>query len=126
MNAFLFIFIGGGLGSLARYALASAVGQITGPGFPWGTLAVNILGGFVMGMLVEMMALKWSVPQEIRLFLTTGLMGGFTTFSAFSLECASMIERGDWGMAGAYVFSSVIGSILALFAALFLIRNVVA
>lgn len=79
-----------------------------------------------MGVFVEVMALKLSVSQEIRLFLTTGLMGGFTTFSAFSLESASMIERGDWSLAALYAVSSVVGSILALFAALFLIRNLIA
>jgi CrcB protein len=126
MQGLLAVMVGGALGSLARYLVASGVGRFTHGPFPWGTLAVNIIGGFVMGVLVEVMALKLSVSQEIRLFLTTGLMGGFTTFSAFSLESASMIERGDWSLAGLYAVSSVVGSILALFAALFLIRNLVA
>jgi CrcB protein len=121
----VFVFVGGGVGALARYAMASAIGRFTHDGFPWGTLAVNILGGFVMGVLVELMALKWSVSQEIRLLLTTGLLGGFTTFSAFSLETAGMIERGDWSTAALYVAASVAGSVAALFAALALIRTVV-
>jgi len=126
MNGLLAVMMGGAVGSLARYLVASAVGRFTHGAFPWGTLAVNIIGGFIMGVFVEMMALRWSVPQEIRLLLTTGLMGGFTTFSAFSLESASMIERGDWGLAGIYAVSSVVGSIAALFAALALVRSLAA
>lgn len=126
MYVFLAIFIGGGLGSLGRYLLASAIGRYTHDGFPWGTLGVNILGGLMMGVLVEFMALRWSVTPEIRLFLTTGLLGGFTTFSAFSLETASMIERGDWTPAILYVLASVIVSILALFAGLALVRGLAA
>jgi CrcB protein len=123
MNGLLAVMMGGAAGSLARYLVASAIGRVTHGAFPWGTLAVNLIGGFIMGVLVEMMALKWSVGREIRLLLTTGLMGGFTTFSAFSLESASMIERGDWGLAGVYAAASVAGSIAALFAALFLVRT---
>jgi CrcB protein len=124
--AFFFIFLGGGLGSVGRYLIASAVGRMIGPGFPWGTLAVNILGGFVMGALVEVMALRWSVSQEVRLFLTTGILGGFTTFSAFTLEAGGMIERGDFTSAALYALGSVIGSLLALFAGLALVRGIIA
>jgi CrcB protein len=120
---FLYIFLAGGVGSLGRYLLASSIGRLLGPGFPWGTLAVNVLGGFVMGALVELMALRWSVSQEVRLLLTTGLLGGFTTFSAFTLEAGGMIQRGDFMAATLYALASVLGSLAALFAGLALVRS---
>lgn len=114
----IYIFVGGGMGAVARFLMAGAIGRMTRGPFPWGTLAVNVIGGFMMGALVELMALKFSVSQDMRLFLTTGLLGGFTTFSAFSLEASSMIERGDYGLAGLYVLASVLGSVAALFGGL--------
>lgn len=93
-------------------------GRIAGPGFPWGTLFVNVAGGLVIGAVAGMMAEKATGSQELRLFLTTGLLGGFTTFSAFSLEVALMWQRGEYGAALAYSLASVIVSVAAVFAGL--------
>lgn len=121
-NTVLAIAIGGGLGSLARHYLSSAIYQLTGPTFPWGILIVNVLGAFAMGLIVELSALKLNLSPELRAFLTTGMLGGFTTFSAFSLDAALLIERGDWLNAGTYIVGSVVLSVTALFAGLFLVR----
>ncbi len=126
MTLLLAVAIGGAIGSLARHLLGAEIGHWLGPGFPYGTLAVNVIGGLVMGLLVELMALKWSAGPEIRAFLTVGLLGGFTTFSAFSLDVVLLTERGDWAAAGAYVAGSVLLSIAALIAGLRLMRAVLA
>jgi CrcB protein len=123
MNLVIAIAIGGGVGSLLRYFLSSIVYQATGDHFPWGILIVNILGGFAMGLIVELGAQRLAYSPEVRAFLVTGVLGGFTTFSAFSLDTALMIERGDWGAAAAYIGLSVVLSIGALFAALWLVRT---
>lgn len=120
----LAIAVGGALGSLARHFLSSGIYAVTGTAFPWGILIVNVLGGFLMGLLVELGALKLSYSPEMRAFLTTGILGGFTTFSAFSLDAALLIERGDWGAALLYMLGSVVLSVLALFGGLFLVRAV--
>jgi CrcB protein len=122
MNIVLAIGIGGGLGSLARHYLSNAIYQFTGPAFPWGILIVNVLGGFAMGLIVELSALKLNLSPELRAFLTTGILGGFTTFSAFSLDAALLIERGEWLNAGSYMVGSVVLSVAALFAGLWLVR----
>jgi len=121
-NILLVIAIGGGLGSLARHYLSTMVYHVTGGTFPWGILTVNIVGGFAMGLIVELSALKLNLTPELRAFLTTGILGGFTTFSAFSLDSALLIERGDWVGAGSYMMGSVVLSVGALFAGLWLIR----
>jgi len=118
----LAIAAGGALGSLARHFLSSGIYNVTGTAFPWGILIVNVLGGFLMGLLVELGALKLNYSPEMRAFLTTGILGGFTTFSAFSLDAALLIERGDWGAALLYMLGSVVLSVLALFGGLFLVR----
>jgi CrcB protein len=92
--------------------------------FPWGTLAVNVLGGFAIGALAELFALRWSVSPEIRALLVTGILGGFTTFSAFSLELLAMAERGAWLPAAAYIVASVALSLGAAAAGLALVRAV--
>src|SRR5262245_10775526 len=102
----LAIAVGGGLGSLARHYLSTAIYAITGGTFPWGILVVNVIGGFVMGLIVELSALKLNVGPELRAFLTTGVLGGFTTFSAFSLDTAVLIERGEWTGAASYIVGS--------------------
>lgn len=122
----LAVMAGGALGALSRYWMAGAVTRAVGPGFPWGTLAVNVLGALIMGLIVELAARRWSLQPELRAFLTVGFLGGFTTFSAFSLETATMIERGDWLAAGAYTAASVVLCVAALFAGLALVRAVVA
>jgi len=112
----LLIFIGGGTGSVARYSMMNLISRQTGPGaFPWHTLGVNILGAFVIGILMEVLALRLSMPQPSRLLLVTGFLGGFTTFSAFSLESALLLEKGDYMNMAAYIAASVIGTIVAVF-----------
>ena len=118
------IALGGALGSVGRYAMSSTVGHAVGTAFPWGTLAVNVLGGFAIGALAELFALRWSASPEMRAFLITGILGGFTTFSAFSLELLAMAARGAWAPAAAYIVASVALSLLAAAAGLALIRAV--
>ena len=123
MNMLFAIAVGGGIGALGRHFLSSAVAALLGTGFPWGIFVVNILGGFLMGLFVEAGALKFSYSMETRAFLTTGLLGGFTTFSAFSLDASLLIERGEWMSAMVYVAGSALLSIAALFAGLWLVRS---
>jgi CrcB protein len=124
MNLLIAIAVGGGLGSLLRHFVSTTAQGAVGGSFPYGILVVNVLGGLLMGMLVELGALKLSHTPELRAFLTTGLLGGFTTFSAFSLDSALLIERGDWPGAALYILTSVALSIGALFLGLWLIRSV--
>lgn len=121
----LAIFLGGGFGAIARYSLAACVQKHLGTGLPWGTLAVNLLGAFAMGLLVELFALKSNLPEPARLLLTTGFLGGFTTFSAFSLESALMVQKGDYAQLAVYITLSVAGTIAALIAGMQLVRFVV-
>ena len=123
MNMLVAIALGGGIGALGRHFLSSAVVAIMGSAFPWGIFVVNILGGFLMGLIVELGALKIDYSLETRAFLTTGLLGGFTTFSAFSLDASLLIERGEWMGAMLYVAGSALLSIVALFAGLWLGRS---
>jgi CrcB protein len=118
----LIVFFGGGLGAAARYGMNVGVGRVMGSDFPWHTLAVNIIGCFVMGALTEAMALRLNVSNEMRLFLTTGILGGFTTFSAFALDFALLVERRDMAGAAAYVLASVGLSLIACFMGLWLVR----
>jgi len=122
MNMLVAIALGGGIGALGRHFLSSAVVAIMGSAFPWGIFVVNILGGFLMGLIVELGALKIDYSLQTRAFLTTGLLGGFTTFSAFSLDASLLIERGEWMGAMLYVAGSALLSIVALFAGLWLVR----
>lgn len=118
----LWVALGGALGSAARYGVNVTCGRFCGTAFPWGTLSVNILGSFIMGLLVAAMALRLNLSLEARAFLTTGILGGFTTFSAFSLDFAVMAERGDWTGAALYAGASVGLSLAAIFAGLWLAR----
>jgi CrcB protein len=123
MNMLIAIAVGGGIGSLARHFLSAAITSVFGAAFPWGIFVVNVLGGFLMGVIVELSALKFDLTLEMRAFLTTGLLGGFTTFSTFSLDASLLIQRGDWPGAMLYVIGSTLLSILALFAGLYLVRS---
>jgi len=123
MKMILSVALGGAVGASARYLFAAQMLRLMGPGFPWGTLGVNIIGSFAMGVLVELTALRLSIGPEMRVFLVTGVLGGFTTFSAFSLEVANLMERKDAGMALVYALGSVGGSVLGLFAGLWLVRS---
>lgn len=118
------VALGGAIGSVGRYLAGIGAGKLFGVGFPWGTLIINIVGSFLIGVFVESFALRWDLPQAARVFLTVGICGGFTTFSTFSLESFLMIERGEFGPAAAYIGASVVVSILALFAGLQLIRTI--
>ena len=122
MNATLLVMAGGALGAAGRYHLGRLAFHFGGTGFPYGTLAANLIGGFVMGVLAGGLARSDLVGEPWRLLLGVGLLGGFTTFSAFSLEVLTMIERGEWASATGYALLSVIGSVLALFAGLLTMR----
>lgn len=124
MTKYLLVFFGGGIGSMARLFVTSLMGKQIGTTFPWGTLTVNLLGALTIGLLIELMALRWSAPETQRYLLITGFLGGFTTFSAFSLETASMCVRGDWMMAAAYVLASVIGTVGLVILSIHLLRAV--
>jgi len=113
---------GGALGSVARYLVGVGSTKLFGVAFPWGTLIINIAGSFLIGVFVEMFALKWDLPQTVRVFLTVGICGGFTTFSTFSLDSYVLMERGEFGLAAAYIIGSVVLSIAALVGGLHLIR----
>lgn len=117
------IALGGALGSLARHFVSAGIYGVTSSAFPFGIFAVNVIGGFLMGLIVELGALKLNYSPELRAFLTTGLLGGFTTFSAFSLDAALLIERGEFLFATLYMVGSVILSLLALFGGLALVRS---
>jgi fluoride exporter len=123
MKLVLLAAAGGAFGSAARYLVTLLSGQLFGLGFPWGTIAVNIAGSFLMGLVVALGALKFSLSNEMRVLIATGFLGGFTTFSAFSMDFALLVERRDYGLAGLYAAGSVTLSILALFAALMLVRT---
>jgi CrcB protein len=118
--------VGGAIGAMARYLIAGWVQSPAWNGFPYGIFIVNVTGGFVMGVLIEGMALKFNVSPVTRAFLTTGILGGYTTFSTFSLEAAMLIERHAYGQATAYIAGSALLSILALFAGLWLMRSIYA
>ncbi len=122
----LMVALGGALGSLARYFVAGAVQPAWWPGFPFGIFVVNVTGGLMMGLIAGLAALKLNLTPEMRAFLTTGVLGGYTTFSTFSLDSAMLMERGAYAQAGAYITGSVVLSILALFAGLWLVRAVYA
>jgi CrcB protein len=123
MLPLLYVMVGGAVGSGARYLAGSATTALLGPDYPFGTLAVNTVGGLLMGLLVGVLA-RNSASEHWRLLLAVGVLGGFTTFSAFSLEVVTMIERGAFGVALGYVLVSVIGSVAALFAGLSAVRAV--
>jgi len=123
---YLIVFLGAGIGGAMRHGANVVALRLIGAGFPWGTLAVNIAGSFVMGLVAEYFALKSGLPQQWRLFLATGVLGGFTTFSAFSLEVALLYERGEVMAAGLYVLGSVALAVIGLFAGLYVIRALVA
>ncbi len=124
MQTLLLIFLGGGTGAVCRYGAGHWVGRWLGMGFPVGTLAVNLLGALLIGVIVEVLALKISAPEQTRFLLVTGFLGGFTTFSAFSLETASMLQRGDYGQALAYSLVSVIGTVTLVLGATWAVRQI--
>ncbi|MDG2319677.1 MAG: fluoride efflux transporter CrcB [Rhodospirillaceae bacterium] len=115
---------GGAVGSAARYIVTVLIQRTFGTGFPWWTMSVNVTGSFIMGVIVTSIALRWSVGQVGQAFLMIGILGGFTTFSAFSLDVATLVERNATAAAGGYVLTSVLLSIGALFGGIALTRAV--
>jgi CrcB protein len=122
MPPLLLVMLGGAFGAGFRYHVSRVALLQLGPGFPWGTWIVNLLGGFLMGVLAGALARMSDGGEPLRLFLGVGVLGGFTTFSAFSLETFNMLGRGEWVMATAYAVSSVAGSIVALILGLMTMR----
>lgn len=120
---FLVVFLGGGIGAALRHGVNLAVARVLGSGFNYATLFENVSGSLVMGLLVGYFAFEGTIPQHWRLFLTTGILGGYTTFSAFSLDTILLYERGELGLAALYVIASVALSIGGLLAGLLLIRH---
>ena len=126
MNAILAVAVGGAAGSVMRYLVVGRVAHWLGASFPWGTLTVNILGCLIYGALAEIFARRWSPGGDVQALLTVGFLGGFTTFSAFSLDVYTLIEHGASIQAAAYILASVAISILAFFAGLHLLRLILA
>lgn len=117
---------GGAIGSAGRYLVSILMGKWLGMGFPWGTVTVNIIGAFLMGALVEFVALRYSISQELRAFLAVGVLGGFTTFSSFALDTAVLFERGQLGLTFAYVAGTLVAGLSAMFFAIYLVRQLIA
>jgi fluoride exporter len=122
MQTVLAIAAGGALGSVLRHFLNNAVGGAAGTNFPWGIFIINILGSFVMGVLISLFALVWEPPQAMRAFLTVGVLGGFTTFSTFSMDSVLLMERGALGASAFYVFGSVGFALIALYGGMVIVR----
>jgi fluoride exporter len=121
MPNLLIVMLGGAIGAGARHLVGVATLARLGPGFPWGTLIVNVSGGLMMGLLAGWLV-RGGGSEATRLFVAVGMLGGYTTFSAFSLETFLMIERSQYGAAAAYVGASAIGSVALLFLGLRLMR----
>lgn len=125
MKLLLAVAAGGALGAVGRYLVMVLVGHWLGTGFPFGTITVNVVGSFALGVLIELMALVWSPAPELRAFLVLGVLGAFTTFSTFSMDTILLTERGAALQAALYVGASVVLSILGLFAGMRLCRLVI-
>src|SRR5689334_9202096 len=119
---YVLVFVGGGLGASLRHTINMTCAKCIGTTFPWGTFIINITGSIVMGLIAGYLAFKGQASQPWRLFLMTGILGGYTTFSAFSLDTAMLYERGAVGLAAAYVLGSVLLAVAGLFIGLALIR----
>jgi CrcB protein len=120
---YLIVFLGGGVGAALRHGINIGATKALGTGFPYGTLIINITGSFIMGLVAAYFAFKGDASQHWRLFITTGILGGYTTFSAFSLDAALLYERGEVGAAAIYVLASVALSIAGLFAGFAIVRS---
>lgn len=125
MNGYLVVFLGAGLGGMARHAVNVAAMRL-GASFPWHTLSINVVGSLLMGLLVGWLSFRGDASQSWRLFAATGILGGFTTFSAFSLDATLLWERGAPGLAAFYVAVSVVLSLAALAIGLAFMRGITA
>jgi CrcB protein len=126
MQTVLAVAAGGAIGAVGRYWFSTLVHTMMGGVYPWGTLAVNVLGSALLGLLVSLMAFTWSPSLELRAFLTVGLLGALTTYSAFSLEVALMVERGQMLQGAGYALLSVVLCVGALVLTMALMRGVLA
>jgi CrcB protein len=124
MTHMFLVMAGGAIGSAARWLTGRWMTAAFGAGYPYGTLAANLVGGLAMGLVVAILTRVGGATDNLRLFFATGVLGGFTTFSSFSLDTVTMLQRGDLGVALGYALVSVIGSVCALFAGLYLVRAV--
>ena len=126
MNPSILIAVaaGGAVGAVARFLTTSAVGHWAGHGFPWGTMTVNVVGSFALGVVIEISALHWSPSEAVRAFIVVGLLGAFTTFSTFSLDLQSLINRDQMVMGALYVIGSVALGLAGLLGGMALIRTV--
>ncbi|RFC67405.1 MULTISPECIES: fluoride efflux transporter CrcB [Mesorhizobium] len=124
MTELLIVMIGGAIGAGLRHLTNVGAMRVAGPNFPFGTLTVNLVGCFLMGVLIAVLARRSGDTQSVRLFLATGVLGGFTTFSAFSLDFATLWERGTMNTALLYAVVSVLGSLAAVFVGLWFVRSV--
>lgn len=123
MKHLLLVALGGGIGASLRHLVSLLSLRLFGPGFPWGTFTVNVLGSFIMGLFIAWLARHAGAFQDLRYLVATGVLGGFTTFSAFSLDVAVLWERGELTQAGLYVVGSVVVSLVAVFAGLAVMRS---
>jgi len=119
---YLLVFIGGGLGAALRHFINGVSLRMVGTDWPAGTLFINVTGSILMGLVAALFAFKLSLPPALRLFIATGILGGYTTFSTFSLETALLFERGQAGMALLYAAGSVLLGVAGLFAGMWVIR----
>ena len=120
---FVAVVVGGAIGAAARYLIMIAVGHWFGPGFPLATVVINIIGAFLLGSFVQMSALIWSPSPELRIFITVGILGSFTTFSSFALDVYMLWGRGETIEATAYVAISIIFGIVAFFTGVSVFRT---
>jgi fluoride exporter len=120
---YLIVFLGAGIGGALRHGVNVGATKLFGFSFPFGTLIVNVAGSFIMGLFAGYFVYRAGIPQHVRLFLTTGILGGFTTFSAFSLDTALLVERHAYALAAGYAVGSVAASVSALFLGLAVFRG---
>jgi CrcB protein len=123
MLGYLIVFLGGGFGAMIRHGVNLLSMRTLGTQFPYSTFFINVTGSTIMGLIGAYFLVKGDASQHWRLFLTTGILGGYTTFSAFSLDAALLYERGELGLAAFYVIGSVVLSLAGLFAGLAIVRS---
>jgi CrcB protein len=124
MKLAVIIAIGGGMGALGRYFLVGYITQLFGGGFPWGILAVNVVGSMILGVVVEFGAQTPLLTAEFKALLAVGFLGAFTTFSTFSLDIVELCQKGLWGLAGMYISASVVVAVIGLVAGIVITRGI--